>query len=75
LVGADLKQDVDVLMVFEDVFEFDDVVMAEGLVNFYLRYQLNKVMSTFCLARERLSVLLAMILAADIFLVYRLVTS
>jgi hypothetical protein len=39
LVGADLKQDVDVLMVFEDVFEFDDVVMAEGLVNFYLRYQ------------------------------------
>jgi hypothetical protein len=44
-------------------------------MDFYLCNQLNNILSTFCLARERLRELLAMIFAADILLVSRLVTS
>jgi hypothetical protein len=75
LVGADLKQDVHILMILEDVLELDDVLLGQRLVDLYLSDELNGAGSTFCLARERFSVLLAMILAAETRLVSRLVTS
>lgn len=48
--------------------------MIQGFVDFDFGYQLNESLGTFCLALERLSEDLAMILAADIFFVSRLVT-
>ena len=51
------------------MLEFHDVVMLQGLMYFYLCYKLNYRMVTFCLALERFSELLAMILAAEIRLV------
>jgi len=75
LVGADLKQNIHILMVLEHVLEFDNVVMLQGFVDFDLGYQLNHQIATFCLARERFKELLAIILAAITFLVSRLVIS
>ena len=75
LVGADLQQDVDVFVVLEHVLELHDVLVVERLVDLDLSDQLLQGTTTFCLARDRLRELLAMILAAEIFLVSRLVTS
>ena len=74
LVRAQLQQNVHVLVVLEHVLEFHDVVMRQRFVDFYLSYQLRGGIATFCLARERFSELFAIILAADTFLFYRLVT-
>lgn len=62
-------------MVLEDVLKLDDVLVAERLVDLDLGDELHGVGVTFCLARERLSELLAMILAAETRLVSRLVIS
>ena len=67
LVRADLQQNIHVLMVLEDVFEFDYIMMTKRFVNLYFGDELCYSKATFCLARERLRELLAMILAADIF--------
>jgi hypothetical protein len=75
LIGADLHQDLNVFVVLEDVLELDDVLLAEGLVDLDLGDQLHQRAGTFCLARERFSELLAMILAAETRFVSRLVTS
>lgn len=75
LVGANFKQNVDVLVVFEDVFELYDILMAQRFVDFDLGDELNRKMGTFCLARERFKELLAMILAAEMRFVSRLVIS
>lgn len=64
LVGADFQQNVNIFVVLEDVFEFYDVLMGEGFVDFNLSDELRRAKSTFCLARERLSELLAIIFAA-----------
>jgi hypothetical protein len=57
------------------MLKFDDMLMAEGFVDFDLGDKLSRLDCTFCLALERLSEFLAIILAANIFLVYRLVIS
>jgi len=57
------------------MLELNDVRVTERLVNLNLSYKLNKHTHTFCLARERFKVLLAIILAAEILFVSRLVTS
>lgn len=75
LVGTDLQQDVDVLVVLKHMLELHDVVVTQRLVDLDLCNQLSPLISTFCLARERFRELLAMILAAEIFLDSRLVTS
>jgi hypothetical protein len=75
LVGADLQQYVDILMILEDMFELDDVLLAQRLVDLNFCDELCKWGSTFCLALERLRVLLAMILAAETRFVSKLVTS
>lgn len=75
LVGADLQQDVDVLVVLEDVLELDEVLLAQRLVDLDFSDELDEGRSTFCLALERFRVLLAMILAAETRFVSRLVTS
>jgi hypothetical protein len=75
LVGADFQQDVDVFMILEDVLELDDVLLAERFVDLDLGDQLREIEITFCLALERLSELLAMILAADTRFVSKFVTS
>jgi len=56
-------------VVFEDVFELDDVVMLQGLVDLDLGYKLSGHTPTFCFARERFRELFAIILAADTLLV------
>lgn len=61
-------------MVLEHMLEFYYIRMIQGFVDFDFGYQLNESLGTFCLALERLSEDLAMILAADIFFVSRLVT-
>jgi hypothetical protein len=75
LVGAHLEQDVHVFVVFKDVFEFDHVLVAQRFVDFDLGDELGGSWVTFCLARERLSELFAMILAAETRFVSKLVTS
>lgn len=62
-------------MVLEDMFKLDDVLVAEWLVDLDLCDELYVMIFTFCLARERLSELLAMILAAETRLVSKLVIS
>jgi hypothetical protein len=62
-------------MVLENMFEFNNILVSQGFVNFDLCNQLHRKMSTFCLALERFSELFAMILAARILFVYRFVTS
>lgn len=62
-------------MVLEDVLKLDDVLVAERLVDLDLGDELHGGGVTFCLALERLSELLAMILAAETRLVSRLVIS
>lgn len=70
VVGTDFQKDVHVFVVFENVFELDDVVVVEGFVDLdfgdELRYKLE---GTFCLALDLFNVLLGMILAASTFLV------
>jgi hypothetical protein len=75
LVGADLQQDVDVLVVLEDMLELHDVLVGQRFVDFDLGYQLRGGRCTFCLALDRLRELLAMILAAETRFVSRLVIS
>ena len=75
LVGAYLQQDVHVVVVLEDVFKLDDVLVAEGLVDLDFGDELDVRRVTFCLARDRFKEFLAMILAARTRLVSRLVTS
>jgi hypothetical protein len=41
LVGAHLEQDVDVLVILEDMFELDHVLVAQRLVDFDLSDQLS----------------------------------
>ena len=36
LIGADLEQDVHVLVILEHMLEFNDVLVAEGLMDFDL---------------------------------------
>lgn len=62
-------------MVLEDMLKLDDVLVAEWFVDLNLGYELYEVGITFCLARERLSELLAIILAAETRLVSKLVIS
>lgn len=62
-------------MVLEDVLEFYHVLVIQRFVDFDLRDELNEGVVTFCLARERLSELFAMILAAETRFVSKLVTS
>ena len=61
-------------MVFEDMLETDDVGVTERFVDLDFCYELNKERNTFCLALDLLRVLLAIIFAADIFFVSKLVT-
>ena len=62
-------------MIFEDMFKFNNMLMTKRLMNLYFCNELYSLNFTFCLALDLLSEFLAMILAADILLVYRLVTS
>ena len=57
------------------MLELNDGMVAQRLVNFDLSNQLNSLNITFCLALDRFKELLAIILAAEIFLVSKLVTS
>jgi len=75
LIGTNLQQNINVFMVLKHMLELNDVRVTERLVNLNLSYKLNKHTHTFCLARERFKVLLAIILAAEILFVSRLVTS
>lgn len=74
MVGADFKDDVDVLRVLEDVVEEEDVFVLEGSVDFDLGDQLGGGRGTFCLALDFLRVYLLIILIACTFLVYRFST-
>ena len=62
-------------MVLKDMFELNDVRITQRLVNFNFGDQLTHQKTTFCFARDLLSELFAMILAAEIFLLSKLVTS
>lgn len=75
LVRTKLQQDVDVLVVLKHMFELHYVRMAQRFVDFNFSYQLRRNRTTFCLARERFKELLAMILAAEMRLLSKLVTS
>ena len=41
LMGTHFHQNVDIVMVFEDVFELDDVLMFDGTVDLYLTDELE----------------------------------
>lgn len=75
LIRTYFQQNVNVLVVLKHMLKFNDVRMAQWFVNFDLCYQLHEGTITFCLARDRFKELLAIILAADIFFVSKLVTS
>ena len=75
LIGAHLQQDVHILVIFEHMLKLYNVLVIQRLVNLYLSDQLHGGRLTFCLARERLRELLAIIFAAETRLVYKLVTS
>jgi hypothetical protein len=57
------------------MLEFHNVLVSQGFVDFDLSYQLNMLIVTFCLARERFREFLAIILAAETRFVSRLVIS
>ena len=69
LIWTNLQQDVDIFMIFEDMFKSHNVIVAQRLVNLNFSYQLNYQLTTFCLALDLLRELLAIIFAADIFFV------
>ena len=75
MIGAQFQEDVDVLVVLEDMLEFHNAWVAQRFVDLNLSYQLHRLITTFCLARERFRELLAMILAAEIRFDSKLVTS
>jgi len=43
LIGTEFKKNVDVFLVFKDVFKVDDVLMLEGFMDFDFRNQLVEV--------------------------------
>ena len=69
VVRANFQQNVHILVVLKHVFELNDMVVVERFVDLDFCDKLNDQSFTFCLALERLSVLLGMILAARTFLV------
>jgi hypothetical protein len=69
VVRANFQQNVHILVVLKHVFELNDMVVVERFVDLDFCDKLNYQSFTFCLALERLSVLLGMILAARTFLV------
>lgn len=75
VVGTDLQQNVHILVILEHVLELHHVRIVQRLMDLYLGDKLSYAGSTFCLARDRFSELLAMILAARTRRVSRLVTS
>ena len=56
-------------MILKNMLEFYDVWMCQRFVDLYLGYELYRRKNTFCLARERLRELFAIILAAEMRLV------
>ena len=76
VVGTYLEQDVYIFMVFKHMLEFSDMSVVERFVDLDFGDELYIVkLNTFCLALDRFSVLLGMILAASTFLVSKLFTS
>lgn len=52
-------------MILKHMLEFHDVLMCQRFMDLYLSYELHRRKDTFCLARERLRELFAIILAAE----------
>lgn len=42
LMGAELEKDVDIVLVFEEVLEPNNILILQGLVDFDLRCELGK---------------------------------